>query len=48
MEYQEIINLLDNTSKEPSQFRTKNGLKLMINQEGHIILIVTVDLKLQW
>ena len=24
MEYQKIINLLDNTSNQPSKFRTKN------------------------
>ena len=27
MEYQKIINLLDNTTNQPSKFRTKNGLK---------------------
>ena len=26
MEYQKIINLLDNTSNEPSKFRTKNWI----------------------
>ena len=28
MEYQEIINLLDNTSKEPSKFRTKKWVEI--------------------
>ena len=28
MEYQKIINLLDNTSKEPSKFRTKNWAEI--------------------
>ena len=27
MEYQKIINLLDNKSNQLSKFRTKNGLK---------------------
>ena len=28
MEYQNIINLLDNTSNQPSQFRTKNLIEI--------------------
>ena len=28
MEYQNIINLLDNTPNQPSKFRTKNWVKL--------------------
>ena len=28
MEYQKIINLLDNTSNQPSKFRTKNWVKI--------------------
>ena len=28
MEYQKIINLLDNTSKQPSKFRTKNWVEV--------------------
>ena len=28
MEYQKIINLLDNTSNQPSNFRTKNWVKI--------------------
>ena len=47
MEYQKIINFLDNISNKPSKFRTKNWIKQMINQEGHITPIVTLDLKLQ-
>ena len=31
MEYQKIINLLDNTPNHLSKFRTKIGLKEMIN-----------------
>ena len=28
MEYQKIINLLDNTSNKPSKFRTKNWIEI--------------------
>ena len=31
MEYQKIINLLDNTSKKPSKFRTKNWIEINDN-----------------
>ena len=48
MEYQKIINLLDNTPNQLSNFRTKkNGSKQMINQEECIMSIVTLDSKLQ-
>ena len=30
MEYQEIINLLDNTTNQPSNFRTKYCVKMNI------------------
>ena len=48
MEYQKIINLLDNKSNQLSKFRTKNGLKQMVNQEKYIIPIVTLDSRLQY
>ena len=32
IQYQEIINLLDNTTNEPSKFRTKNWIE--INDES--------------
>ena len=32
MEYQKIINLLDNTSNQPTKFRTRNWVK--INNES--------------
>ena len=28
MEYQKIINLLDNTSNQPSKYRTKNWIEI--------------------
>ena len=47
MEYQEIINFLDNTSNQPSKFR-KNGLKYVIKHkiEG-MKLVMILNLKLQ-
>ena len=36
MEYQIIINLLDNTPNESSKFRKKIGLKKMITHVEHI------------
>ena len=47
MEYQAIINLLDNISNQPSKFRTKNWVESMMNQKEHTILIVKSNLKLQ-
>ena len=35
MEYQKIINLLDNTSNQPSKFRTKNWIEIN-NQSGGV------------
>ena len=32
MEYQKVMNLLDNTSNQPSKFRTKNWVE--INEES--------------
>ena len=34
MEYQKIINLLDNTSNKPSKFRTKNWVEINDNIIG--------------
>ena len=47
MEYQKIINILDNTSNQPSKFR-KNRLKYMIKHkmEG-MKLVIILNLKLQ-
>ena len=33
MEYQKIINLLDNTPSQPTKFRTKNWVE--INDDAH-------------
>ena len=42
MEYQKIINLLDNTQNQLSKFRTKNRVE--VNNESHGI--VKLNLKL--
>ena len=34
MEYQKIINLLDNASNQPSKFRTKNRIELNNDSRG--------------
>ena len=34
IEYQKNINLLDNTSNQPSKFRTKNWVKINDNRNG--------------
>ena len=34
MEYEKIINLLDNTSNQPSKFRTKNWVEIIDDSGG--------------
>ena len=46
MEHQKIINLLDNTSNQLNLEQTI-GLKLMMNQEEHTMLIGKLNLNLQ-
>ena len=49
MEYQKIINLLENTSNQPffcSKFRTKDWIKQIMVHERHITLIAKLHLKL--
>ena len=43
MEYQKVINLLDNTSNRLSKFRTKNWVK--INDESRRTYSVNSDIK---
>ena len=48
MEYQKIANLIDDdTPNQPSKFKTRNWVEIMMNQEEHIMLIVKLSLKLQ-
>ena len=45
MEYQKIINLLENTPNQPSKFRTKNWVE--VNDAELIMLTAKLILKLQ-
>ena len=47
MEYQKIINLLDNTPNQPSQFKTKNWVEINDDHEEHITKTIKLNLKLQ-
>ena len=47
MEYQKIINLLDNKSNQLSKFRTKTWIEINIHQEECIKPLVTLDLRPQ-
>ena len=47
MEYQKIINLLDNTSNKPSKFRIKNWIEINDDIYVHILQIKILDLKQQ-
>ena len=47
MKYKKIINLLDDTTNQPSKFRTKNWVEMNENQKESMI-IVTLDLKRPW
>ena len=46
MEYEKVAHLLDNTSNQPSKFRTKTWVEMM-NQEEHTLLIDKLILKHQ-
>ena len=47
MEYQKIINLTDKTPNQPTKFRTKKWIEIMMMQMDCIIPIVKLNLKLQ-
>ena len=47
MEYQNTINLLDNTPDEPSKFRTKNSVEKMMTCVQLLTKIVKLKLKFQ-
>ena len=44
MEYQKVMNFLDNTSNQPFKFRTKNWVEM--TQVERITKIVKLNLKL--
>ena len=47
MEYQKIINLLDNTPNQPSKSRTKNWIEVNDDVPATYSTIVKLNLKLQ-
>ena len=47
MEYQKIINLVDNTSNQMSKFRAKNWIEINVQSREVIIPVVTLDLRPQ-
>ena len=47
MEYQKIANLIDDTSNQPSNFRTRNWVERNDESRGDIMLIIKLSLKLQ-
>ena len=46
MEYQEIANLLESASNEPSKFRTRNQVEINDESRGHILVMI-LNIKLQ-
>ena len=46
MAYQKITNLFDNASNQPSKFRIKYWVEIMINLEEDTTLIDKLSLKL--
>ena len=47
MEYQKTANLIDDASNQPSIGLKSIGLKYMMNQKEHAMLIAKSNLKLQ-
>ena len=47
MEYQNIINILDDTMNQPSKFRTRSWVEINDESRGEYE-IVTLNLKRQW
>ena len=47
MEYQKIINLLDNTLNQPTKFRTKNWIEINDDSRGLHNINRQINLKLQ-
>ena len=48
MEYQKIMNLLENTQNQLGKFRIKNWVKVNDESRGTYNLIVKLNLKLQF
>ena len=47
MEYQKIINLLDDATNQPTTFRTRNWVEWMMNQKRSVIIVIS-DFKRPW
>ena len=47
MEYQKIMNLLENTPNQPAKFRTKNWVKINNDAPGTCNTNNQINLKLQ-
>ena len=47
MEYQKIINLLDDTTNEPSKLRTRNWVEINDESRGTYNVSNQINLKLQ-
>ena len=47
MEYQKVINLLDNGPNQPSKFKIKNWVEIMMDHEERIMKIIKLNLNLQ-
>ena len=51
MEYQRIINLLDDTTNQPSKFWTRNWVEINYESWGddnNMMIIITLNLKCSW
>ena len=48
MEYQKIIILLDNAKNHPYKFRTRNWVEINKESRGNSIIVVALNVKLQW
>ena len=48
MEYQKVLNLLDNIPDQPPKFRTKSCVEVNDESKNHMVLVVIINLKLQW
>ena len=50
MEYQKIMHVLDNTTNQPSKFRTRRWVEINDESRGKYdnMIIVALNLKLQW
>ena len=48
MEYQKIVNLIDNTSNQPSKFRTKNWVEINDESRGTYLIVKHVNSQIKF